>query len=74
MLSTVTSNVAGIDAEDAILPVVPGEIAVDQVPVPRAHLAGGERQAAALLALQQPRGRGLQLGGALGDAPLELRD
>src|SRR5262249_59354241 len=62
----------GIDAENPILAVVPSEVAGDRVPFPRSHLTGGERQAAAFLALHQPRGRGLELGGALGDAPLQL--
>ena len=35
-------------------------------------MTGGQRQAAPLFALQQPRGRSLQLRGSLGDAALEL--
>ena len=36
------------------------------------HLTGGQRQAAAIFALHQPPSRGLQFGGSLGDAALEL--
>ena len=46
---------------------------VRDIPFPRAHLAGGQRQAAALLALHEPRVRGFKLGRALGDAALEFR-
>src|SRR5262249_56245877 len=62
----------GIDAEYPILPVVPHEVAVDGIPFPGSHLTGGERQAAALFALHQPRGRGLQFRRSLRDATLEL--
>ena len=62
----------GLDAEDAILALVPHAVAVDEIPVPRAHVAGRQRQAAALLALEQPRGRRFEFGGALGDALLQL--
>ena len=66
-------ELARLDAKDAVLPLVPAPFAGADVPVPRAHLTGGERQAAALLALDQPSIGGFELGGALGDAPLELR-
>src|SRR5262249_48732018 len=62
----------GVHAEYAVLAVVPDEMAIDRIPFPGAHLAGGERQAAALLALHEPRTRRLELGRALGDAALEL--
>ena len=62
----------GIDAEDPILPIVPHEVAVDGIPFPRSHLTGGQRQAATLFALHQPRGRGLQFRRSLRDATLEL--
>ena len=44
-----------------------------EIPIPGAHLAGRQRQAAALLALQEPRVRGLELRRALGDMALELQ-
>ena len=44
----------------------------DGIPVPRPHLPGGQRQTAALLALQQPRVRGFELRRALAHAPLQL--
>src|SRR5262249_36794405 len=62
----------GIDAEDPILPVVPDEVAVDGIPFPGSHLAGGQRQAATLFALHQPRRGGLQFRRSLRDATLEL--
>ncbi len=61
-----------VDAENVILPLVPFPRAGDEIPVPRAHLAGGERETAPLLALHQPRIGGLELRGALRDAPLQL--
>ena len=62
----------GIDAENAVLALVPIQSPLTRVPIPRAHLAGGQRQAAALLALQEPHVRGFELRRALGDAPLEF--
>src|SRR4029079_2880146 len=47
--------------EDAILPFVPGAFSTEQIPVPRAHAAGGERQAASPLAVLQAAGAGPQL-------------
>ena len=64
---------AGHHAVDLVLAFVPDDLSVGQVPVPRSHVAGREREAAPLLAFQQPQGRGFQLGGALRDAPLQLR-
>ena len=61
-----------VDAEDAVLAVVPKAFAGVAIPVPRAHVAGGERQAAAFLALPQLRGRRFELGGARRDALLQL--
>src|SRR5215475_3621696 len=61
-----------IDAENPVLPVVPYEPAVDRVPFPGSHLAGGQRQAAPFFALQEPRGRGLKFRGSLRNATLEL--
>ncbi len=40
-----------VDAEDAVLPVVPEAIAARFVPIPRAHVAGHQRKASSLLAL-----------------------
>src|SRR6202008_388072 len=51
------------DAEDPVLAVVPHPVAIDPVPIPRSHLAGGNRHAAALLALDELGGRALELGG-----------
>ena len=68
----VTAKVLRIDAEDPVLAFVPHPVAVDPVPVPGAHLAGGDRQAAALLAFEQPGVRFLQLRGARAHAVLEL--
>ena len=61
-----------VDAEDAIGTVVPLDVARRQVDLPRAHVAGRQRDRAALLALAQALGLRLQLGGAGGDALLEL--
>ena len=72
MLAGVTSKAFGIDAEDLVLAFVPHPVAVDPVPVPGAHLAGGDRQAAALLAFEQAGVGLLELGGACADAILEL--
>ena len=65
-------ELAGIDAEDLILAFVPHPVAVDPVPVPGPHLARGDREAAALLAFQQPRVRFLQFGGAGANAIFEF--
>src|SRR6185436_10522553 len=62
-----------VHAKDAVLALVPSPFAGDEVPIPRAHLPGGERKTAALLALQQPRIRGFEFGRALGHATLEFR-
>ena len=71
-LAGVSSKLAGIDAEDLILAFVPHPVAIDPVPVPGSHLAGGDREAAALLAFQQPGVRFLQFGGAGANAIFEL--
>src|SRR5262249_42442397 len=62
----------GVAPENPVLPVVPHEGAADRIKLPGAHLAGGQRQAAALLALHQPGARSLQLAGSLGNTALEL--
>ena len=62
----------GLDAENATLPLVPHARSAHGIPVPRAHLAGGERYRTQLLALQQARRGSLELGRALGDPALEL--
>ena len=72
-MSSVILNLARLDAEDAMLALVPSPFVGDEVPIPRAHLAGGEREAAALLALREPGIRGFKLRRALRHAPLELR-
>ena len=61
-----------IDAKDPALALVPRAFAAKQVPIPRSHLAGGERQRAAPLALDEARGGCFQRRGALGDPPLQL--
>ena len=63
---------SALDAENMVLAFVPLAFAVDGIEVPRAHLAGGERQAAALLALHEPHIRRFDLGRTLADAPLQL--
>src|SRR5712664_2623332 len=45
-----------IDAKDAVLAFVPHPVAVDPAPIPGAHSACGDRQAAALLTFEKPRG------------------
>ena len=45
-------KILGLDAEDAVLALVPRPAIGRDVPFPRAHLARRQRQAAALLALQ----------------------
>jgi hypothetical protein len=42
-----------IDAEDPVLALVPHPVAVDPVPIPGPHLAGGDRHAAPLFAFDQ---------------------
>src|SRR6266404_7379876 len=61
-----------IDAEDAVLALVPHPVAVDPAPVPGAHSARGDRQAASFLAFQKPRVGLLQLRGAGSNAILKL--
>ena len=61
-----------IDAEDAVLTLVPSAVGLGEIPVPGAHLAGGERQVAALLALADLGRGGLELPRPLRDAGLEL--
>src|SRR5579871_1534105 len=61
-----------VDAENAMLALIPFQFSAADLPFPGAHLAGGQRQAAALLALQQPGGRGFEFRGAFGDAALQL--
>ena len=63
---------ARCDAEDAVLTFIEGATAVAAIPVPGPHLAGGERQAAELLGLQQTRVGGFELGGPRRDAPFQL--
>ena len=72
MLAGVTSKLAGIDAENLVLAFVPHPVAIDPVPIPGSHLAGGDREAAALLAFQQPGVGFLQFGGAGANAILEF--
>src|SRR5882757_9891826 len=69
----------GINSEDVELSLVPHPIPVDPVPIPGPHLAGGDRQAAALLAFEQSSVGFLKLRGAganaifqLGIEPLQL--
>ena len=59
---------AGSDAEDAVLAVIPLAFAARDIPLPGAHLAGREREAARPLALHQARVGGFELGGAFRDA------
>src|SRR5271156_6379903 len=61
-----------IDAKDPILALVPHPIAVDPVPIPGAHISGGNSEAASLFALDQPRRRGLEIGGTGAHAPFKL--
>ncbi len=56
-----------------MLAFVPAPLVGGEIPIPRAHLSGGERQAPALLALGEPAIRSFQFRGALGDVPLEPR-
>ena len=72
MFSTFASKPARIDTENAILTLVPFQFRAADLPFPRAHLAGGKRQAAALLAFHEPRVRRFKLRGALGHPPLQL--
>src|SRR6185437_3979550 len=53
-----------VEAENAILALVPFQFLVADRPFPGAHMTGGERQAAALLALQEPRVRGFEVRSA----------
>src|SRR5436190_12209558 len=62
----------GIYAKDLILALVPHPVAIDPVPVPGSHLAGGDREAAALFAFQQSRVRFLQFGGTGANTIFEL--
>ena len=62
----------GIDTKDTLLPVVPGTIALHEVPIPRPHLAGRQCQIPPLLALLQAPGRALRFRGSLGDPALEF--
>src|SRR2546423_15656934 len=61
-----------IDAKDTVLAFVPHPVAVDPVPIPGTHSAGGERQAAALLAFQKSRVGFFQLRRARANAIFEL--
>ena len=61
-----------IDVEDAVGAVVPFDAAARDIDLPRAHVAGRERDRAALLALAQAFGLRLELGGARRDPLLEL--
>src|SRR5437660_4663469 len=61
-----------IDSGNPILTGVPAAVAGSRVPLPRAHLACFERQAAAALAFEEARMRRFQLRGALGHSALEL--
>src|SRR5689334_22081047 len=63
---------SGILTEDSVLAFVPDAFAGDDVPIPGAQLPGGQREAAALLALQQTRIRRGELSGAIGDTTFEL--
>ena len=66
-------ELARSNSVDRVLALVPDDVVVHKIPVPRTHAAGGKRKAAPLLAFKEPQGRGLQLGRARGDAFLELR-
>src|SRR5262249_58401034 len=61
-----------IDAEDPILAFVQDALTGRRVPIPGSHAAGRERMGATPLAFQQSRRRPLELGGALGNASLQL--
>src|SRR3954467_5582994 len=63
---------SGIDAENLILAFVPQAIAVNPVPIPRAHLARGDRERPALFALPQPGVRFLEFRGAGANPILEF--
>src|SRR5579862_4928407 len=62
----------GIDTENPVLALVPHPVAIDPVPVPGAHLAGRNRHAAALLALEKLGSRTFELRSASPHAVLEL--
>ena len=59
-------------AENTALAVIPEAIAVDAIPVPGAHVACGQSEGAALLALQQTAGRSLEFRGARRNALFQL--
>jgi len=65
-------EVLRIEPENLVLAFVPHPVAVDPVPIPGTHLAGGNGKAAALLALDQPLVRFLELRRAGADAVLQL--
>ena len=62
-------EIFAIDPENMVLALVPFPLAGNEIPVPRTHMAGGEREAAALLTLQQPRIRCLEFRRSFGHAP-----
>src|ERR1700758_2374581 len=61
-----------IDTENPILSVIPAPFAPNEIPVPGAHLAGGECKRAQLLALNEPGVRFRECCGSLGYAGFEL--
>src|SRR5499425_1853795 len=67
ILSTVRSKLAGSTPKIRYWPS-----SHTKWPLTGSHVTGGQRQAATLFALHQPRGRGLQFRRSLGDATLEL--
>src|SRR5579872_6810783 len=66
-------DLAGFDAEDAILAFIERTGRARTVPVPRPHLTGGKSEAAQLLALPEAGIGGLELDRASGDAFLQLQ-
>ena len=65
-------EVVGVDAKNAAMTLVPHALAACEIPVPRAHLPNGERQASTLLAFEQHASIRLQLCRSLCDARFEL--
>jgi hypothetical protein len=61
-----------IDAEDPVGPVIPFDTTGSDVDLPRAHVAGAERDRPPFLAAPQLLGLCFQLGCSLGDSLFEL--
>src|SRR5215472_1902042 len=59
--------------EYAVLALVPTPLFADQVPIPRAHLTGGKREAATLLRLFELHVRSFKLGRALCHVAFKLQ-